>query len=124
MKKQVKFGLGILISAVVLSCMALLIPKGQGATARITLDGVLLYEIDLEKETQQRCIEITSEDGILLNQICVEPGRIRVAQANCPDQVCVNQGWIMDSALPIVCLPNKLIIEITGGEEIADAVTT
>ena len=124
MTKQVKLGLGILIAAVLLCCAVIFLPKGSGTVVHITQDGILLYEIDLEKETAQRYIDITAEDGTLLNRICIEPGRIRVEEANCPDQVCVNQGWIKDSALPIVCLPNKLILESTGGEGAADAITT
>ena len=124
MTKQVKLGLGILIVIILLCCVAIFLPKENGTVAHITQDGVLLYEINLEKETAGRYIDITAEDGIILNRICIEPGRIRVEEASCPDQVCVNQGWIKDSALPIVCLPNKLILEITGGEGAADAITT
>lgn len=124
MTKSAKLALGALTACVFLCCGALLLPKEGGTIACITRNGVLLYELDLTKETKQRYIDITAEDGTLLNRISVEPGRIRVEHANCPDQVCVNQGWIQDSALPIVCLPNKLIIEITGGEEDADAVAT
>ena len=124
MRKSARLALGVLIACVLVCCGMLFLPQKGGTIACITRNGSLLYEIDLRKETKQRYIDITDEDGTLLNRISVEPGRIRVEHANCPDQVCVNQGWIHDSALPIVCLPNKLIIEITGGEEGADAVTT
>lgn len=124
MTKTARLALGALISCMLVCGGVLFLPKEGGTIACITRNGSLLYEIDLNKETKQRYIEITAEDGTLLNRISVEPGRIRVEHANCPDQVCVEQGWIQDSALPIVCLPNKLIIEITGGEEGADAVTT
>lgn len=123
MTKSVKLALGVLVAAVILCCGALLLPRGSGTVARITQDGIVLHEIDLQKETTPRYIDLTAEDGTLLNRIAIEPGRIRVEHANCPDQVCVNQGWIRDSALPIVCLPNKLVIEITGGEGAPDAVT-
>lgn len=122
MTKSAKLALGALLACLLVCCGALFLPKGSGNIACITQDGVLLYEIDLKKENEQRYIDITAEDGTLLNRISVEPGRIRVEYANCPDQVCVNQGWIQDSALPIVCLPNKLIVEITGSGEGADAV--
>ena len=55
------------------------------------------------------------------NTIEVEHGRIRVREAGCPDQVCVGQGYISDGTVPIVCLPNKLVIEITGGGDSLDA---
>ena len=45
----------------------------------------------------------------------VSEGKIRVCEADCPDQVCVNQGWISSEAVPIVCLPHKLMIEIVNG---------
>ena len=51
----------------------------------------------------------------------MEQGRIRVSQADCPDQVCVDQGWIADGTVPIVCLPHKLVIEIVGGGSAFDA---
>ena len=59
------------------------------------------------------------------NTIQAEPGRIRVSHADCPDQVCVHQGWISSAAVPIVCLPNRLVIEITthSAQEDLDAVT-
>lgn len=46
------------------------------------------------------------------NQIQVENGKIRVSKADCPDNTCVHMGWL-DSAVPIVCLPNHLIIRFT-----------
>ena len=32
--------------------------------------------------------------------------------ASCPDGLCVHQGAISDGLLPIVCLPNKVQIQI------------
>ena len=51
------------------------------------------------------------------NTIQVEPGRIRVLEADCPDQVCVRQGWISDEVTPIVCLPHRLVIQVSGGTD-------
>ena len=48
---------------------------------------------------------------------------IEESEAGCPDQVCVHQGFIADGTVPIVCLPNKLIIEISGGGDRLDAAT-
>ena len=45
----------------------------------------------------------------------MDQGRIRIAEADCPDQVCVNQGWISNGTVPIICLPHRLMIEIVDG---------
>ena len=92
---------------------------GEGHVATVTLDGQVIDEIDLDRVAGGYTFEV---EGACRNTVEVEYGRIRVASADCPDQVCVNQGWIHNSALPIVCLPNQLIIEITGGESEFDAV--
>ena len=37
-------------------------------------------------------------------------------EASCPDQVCVRQRAVQYAGESIVCLPNKLIVAIEGGE--------
>ena len=121
MSKQVKIALAVLLLVAAGCCAALLLPKEQGTVAVIQQDGAVLREIDLSKLTQTVTFTVEGEDG-LCNTVVAQPGGICVQSANCPDQVCVEQGWIRDSALPIVCLPNKLTIEIVGGESELDAV--
>ena len=110
----------LLIAAVAVSAAVLLLRGGSAPSpvARITRDGVLLEEIDLETVDQPR--SFTLEDGSGTNTVQVERGRIRVSEADCPDQVCVNQGWISDGTAPIICLAHKLMIEIVGGEGALD----
>ena len=123
MTKSVKIGIAALAVVVAASAAALLLaPKGEGAVAVIKQDGVVLYEIDLDKVKGTLTFPVDGADHSW-NNIVAEQGRIRVIDASCPDQVCVNQGWISDSTLPIVCLPNKVIVEIVGEEGQLDAVT-
>jgi hypothetical protein len=114
---RTKLILALLIGAVAVSAAVLLL-QGRGtraSVARITRDGVLLEEIDLTKT--QAPFSFLLEDGRGRNLISVEQGRIRVSEADCPDQICVDQGWISAGTVPIVCLPHRLMIQIVGGEE-------
>jgi hypothetical protein len=52
----------------------------------------------------------------------VDGGKIRMLKANCPEQICVKQGWIKDPGASIVCLPGEIIIHIDGPADV-DAVT-
>ena len=122
MNKPAKIALGGLAAAVILSAAALLIPREEAAVAVIKQNGKHLRTIDLSAVTVRQSFPIEGENGCS-NTVEVEPGRIRILKADCPDQICVNQGWISDSSVPIVCLPNKLVIEIIGGEDAFDAVT-
>ena len=104
----------LLLAAAAASAVYILLPRGgdPSPVARITRDGVLVEEIDLSR-VEQPCT-FTLEDGRGSNTVLVERGRICISRADCPDQICVRQGWISDKSVPIVCLPHKLMIEITG----------
>ena len=84
--------------------------RSSGTTARIYQDGVLIRTIDLSRVTKPETFVVEGPAGA--NTIEVEPGRIRVAHADCPDQVCVRQDWLSDGVVPIVCLPNRLVIQL------------
>ena len=123
MTKSVKIGIAALAVVVAASAAALLLaPKEKGAIARVTQDGKVLYEIHLNEVPGPQTYHVNGENGAY-NTVLVQQGHVRMLEASCPDQVCVNQGWISDSTLPIVCLPNKVIIEIVGEEGQLDAVT-
>lgn len=43
----------------------------------------------------------------------VKNGRCRAIDVECPNQICVHTGWIsIDNPVPIICLPNNLIVSI------------
>ena len=112
------------LAAAVLICAAFLLWQRAHAQSAVTAAvyqyGELVEEIRLDQVTEPYTISLAGEDGAE-NVVEVAPGRIRVASANCPDQVCVRQGWISDASVPIVCLPHQVIIQVTGGDSYADA---
>ena len=121
MNRNAKLILLLLVLAGAASAaFVLLRPAGGGTVARVTLDGAVVEEIDLSSVKESYTFTVEGPGGFS-NTIQVEPGRIRVAEAGCPDQVCVDQGYIADGTVPIVCLPNRLIIEIVGGGDSLDA---
>ena len=87
---------------------------GGGAVAVITLDGVEYDRIDLSKVTESYDIEIDTQYGH--NTVHVEPGRISVTEADCPDGICVAQGAIDKGGVPIVCMPHHLVVKIEGSD--------
>ena len=54
----------------------------------------------------------TYHDGSETNTIVVHNHQIHIEEANCPDQVCVHEGWKSKPGQTIVCLPHQLIIEL------------
>ena len=46
----------------------------------------------------------------------ISDGRVRMTNSPCPHQDCVRQGWQKNQGSRIICLPNRIIIEITGDD--------
>jgi hypothetical protein len=110
---------GLLAAAVAGSAVFILLQRGRAPApvARISRDGVLLEEIDLSRVDEPYSLTLEDESG--RNVLSVERGRVCVSEADCPDQVCVKQGWVSSGAAPIVCLPHKLVVELAGtGEDL------
>ena len=43
-------------------------------------------------------------------------GRVHMIDSACPDKLCVNMGWKSHSGESIICLPNRVVIEIRSRE--------
>lgn len=94
----------------------------QGSvTAKVYQDGVLIQTFSLDKEEGEREIVIENEDGGV-NTLKISKDGIGISEADCPDQVCVKRGIVFYSAVPIICMPNKLMIvfEKEGEEKKVD----
>ena len=103
----------IAAAAAVLALLSwLLLASGrEGTVVEVVQDGVVLREIDLSAVTGEYSFEVERPGGGS-NTVCVQPGRVCVSEADCPDKICVAQGWLSDQAAPIVCLPHRLVIRI------------
>jgi len=110
--KSTKFWLGFFAIILLCSVLAAIWISWQlpdGTIANVYQAGVCIYSIDLSQVEEPYSISVSGE---IENTITVEQGRICVSSATCPDQVCVHQGWISDRVIPVVCLPNALVIQI------------
>lgn len=107
------FALGVAGSILVLTA-----PKKDAV--RILLHGEMLRAVDLST-AQDTTFDIRTDSGV--NTVEIRDHRIRVKDADCPDQTCVSMGWLSSSAMPIVCLPHGLVIEFVEDAGDVDAIT-
>lgn len=123
--KSAKLWIVVFLTLAAVSAAAIVLwnhVSSGGHIARIYQDGVCIRELDLNRLDAPTTFSVETGTGGW-NTVEAEPGRIRIRQADCPDQVCVRQGWISDASVPIVCLPNRLVIQIEGGGDALDAAT-
>ena len=78
----------------------------------VQVNGEEIKKIIFDTKIIGNTIPIKTEYGYNLIQIGDE--EVRVIEADCPDKIDVKQGSISRIGETIVCLPNKLVIEIKG----------
>ncbi len=119
--KTLKNDIVLILALLLLALLAwgvLRVTKKPGGEAVVTVDGVLVATLPLSIEAR---LPVGAERGFL-NVVEVADGRVRVLEADCPDRLCVRQGWIRYDGESIVCLPHKLVVSIRGGGQDLDAV--
>lgn len=68
-----------------------------------------------ETEWEETAAQITAEyQSSAYNIILCQNGEVRMIQSNCPDQICVHHKAVSAVGENIICLPHKIVVEITG----------
>lgn len=93
--------------------------KTSASEAQIKVHGKLIKTLDLSVN-QEWTYESSSGD---INKVQVKNKKVRVYEANCPDQIDVKAGWKSKNGDTIVCLPHSFVVELTGGKTIQDGKT-
>ncbi len=87
--------------------------KPSGGAAVVTVDGTEYGRYALSKDYTER---ITFADGAY-NILVISGGKADITEASCPDKICVRHRAVDKSGQSIVCLPNKVVVEVESGEK-------
>ncbi len=82
----------------------------EGGCVKVVVDGAAYREYPLDEDC-----EVTIENlptGRLTLRI--SDGSVDVAQSSCPDLLCVKHRRIRRAGESIICLPNRVAIEVLG----------
>ncbi|RKX99774.1 MAG: hypothetical protein DRP54_06640 [Spirochaetes bacterium] len=93
------------------------IAKPRGKVVEIvTVNGSLSYSLD-----DNRVVRAAGPLGYTI--IRIENGEVWVEASPCPEKICIKTGKISRVGQQVVCLPNRVFIEINGGISEVDAVS-
>lgn len=90
--------------ALIISIAGLIIFSKQGSTVTIKQNNEIVYSESIGKDNT------VTLDG---NTVIIEDGFVYMLNASCKNQVCVNTGKISKKGESIICLPNKVTVEIS-----------
>lgn len=110
-KNDVIFIAAILILAA-LAALLLFISRSEGDRVTVTVDGKLFGEYPLSED---RTVEI--KQGEHYNVLIIEDGYARIERASCPDGICSSHRPVKHDGESIICLPNKVVIEVHSSSD-------
>lgn len=82
-------------------------PEKDKQQVFIYKDNVLWGEYPLSRD---RVIEIDEH-----NTIEIKDAKVHMLHSDCPDKRCIKMGYVQN--VPIICLPNQVLIEIKAKED-------
>ena len=122
MKKKARNDLILIAGVTFVALVAFAVLKltqKTGAYAVVYQDGTETARYSL---SQNITVRIGNDETY--NVLVIQDGEASITDASCPNHLCIQQGKISADGEMIICVPNKLVIEIEGGDEASvDAVT-
>ena len=124
-------------------CMAsliriLLINNSKGETVSIISNGktlwtgsigmvngelILTVVNDPSDEKSPYILEGSVSSAKCYNVIKITENGVSIIDSDCRNHICIHEGITDSPAKPLVCLPNKLLITVTGESSDTDAIT-
>ncbi len=87
--------------------------KPQGNYVKVTVSGEVVDEFDLF-QTVDKTYELKTGKMRLI----ISDGKVWIEESTCPEHICKHIGKISKAGEKIICIPNSMIIEVTGESEV------
>jgi hypothetical protein len=87
----------------------------KGSLAVIEVNGREVRRVTLGANQPARTITVEGWNGPSTFE--VKEGRVRMVRSTCRDKICIGVGWIDTNGRSIVCLPNRVVIRVTGTQK-------
>lgn len=88
-------------------------PAAAGGIAEVAVDGEVVAELPLSEDAEM----VIEGYGGGENTLVIRDGEADIISASCPDGVCVRHRAVSRDGESIICLPNRVVVTIRGGEE-------
>ena len=109
-----KFDLLLSIILVLIGTILFMIkPNDKGNIANVYYDNKSILTIDLS-DKEYRNYTVQGYNGNVVLEVV--DSKIKVIEEISPKHLCSRQGYISNSGEAIICLPNKIVIEIENSE--------
>ncbi len=101
-----------------LSFFILIRYQSKGNVVNISVNGNELVRADINIDKK------FSVKGVLgITEVEIKNRKVRVIDSPCGNKICVKTGWIDKPYQSIICIPNRVVVEIINNNKEIDAIT-
>lgn len=115
-KSKIRYDIILIIGLLVITVIIALTVRFTQKTGKIvvvSVDGVEKYTFPLDEDIE---FKIEGYEGGT-NYLVIKDGEAYLTEASCPDLLCVHMGKISSQGQSIICLPNRVVVEIKDDNE-------
>jgi hypothetical protein len=117
---------GLRVADIIAVCLVLVAAAGtmvvlsgsrssaRGGLAVIEVNGRVVNRIVLGDDAKKTTYRIKGRNGE--SAVEVQGGKVHMLESACRDKICVGMGWVDRAGQAVVCLPNRVVIRITGSQ--------
>jgi hypothetical protein len=87
----------------------------KGSLAIVEVNGHEVRRVSMGDSQAARTFTVEGWQGSSTFE--VKGGRVRMTKSACRDKICIGMGWMDTSGRSIICLPNRVVIRITGNRK-------
>ncbi|MEW6380836.1 MAG: NusG domain II-containing protein [bacterium] len=103
----------LILLLILINLGSLFLLTGRGKSSRVTIQAgqkvIGIYDLD---SSPRRVVPVPGPLGS--SEVEIREGKVRMLSSPCPNQVCTRAGWIDHQGQIICCVPNQVLIRISG----------
>lgn len=70
---------------------------------------------------EERVLDVEGPLGT--TRVIIRGGETWIEDSPCPDKLCVKMGKIKREGAQVICLPNRVVVELKGSKELIDSIS-
>ena len=111
-----KWDIVLIVSTIVLSIGLYLglnlFVDNDASIAHVYYDNRVVASLDLKLDDTVTLLKSKYPELLADLEVEVKDGKVRISKETSPNNICSKQGWSNSSTKPLVCLPNKVYVQI------------
>lgn len=103
----------VLVALIVVGFFVFKSFSAENLVAEIYYDGEIIESVNLTDKEEKKIVTGENESVVIV----AKDGKVYFEKSDCPDKVCINSGELSENGDFASCLPEKVVIKVSGEKQ-------